>query len=348
LQKYPEIAFSAVKQPLFDSPVHFQMESYYDYYYRTTGYRGHYLDVYPAFSLPMQYGDYFELTPSIGFRETTWDSIYSEADGETPREGKRGSREYYNLGATLSSEVHRIFAVGGKRVDKIRHSVRPEVTYSYIPYVYQGDLADFASAVSEENLVTYSLTNTMISRIKEENGAVGYREFLHVKLSQSYNIKEARRNLTGATTERRPFGNVLIEGTIDPCRYLTFDADAQYNSNAGEWAVTNYSLVASDWRGDSVTAEYRYTQRSVEEINLAVKAQLTEALAANYIFRRNELDNKYIETVYGIDYQSQCWSVEASYADSSDDRRYMVVFSLYGIGKVGKVSKKSVRTWRDE
>jgi len=284
----------------------------------------------------------------VGLRETKWDSIYSEADGAAPQGGKRGSREYYTLGATLSSEIHRIFSVGGKRIDKIRHGVRPEITYSYIPYVYQDDRADFVSSVGEANIVTYALTNTLISRLKGDEGGISYREFFNLKLSQSYNIKESRRNLTGSTTERRPFGNVVIEGTIDPFEYLTFDADAQYNVNAGEWAVTNYALGASDWRGDTVTAEYRYTKRSVEEINLALKAKLTESLAVTYTFKKNELNDKYLETIYGLNYQSQCWSVEATYSDTADDRRYMLIFSLYGIGKVGKVSKKTARTWRNE
>ncbi|MBN2569853.1 MAG: LPS-assembly protein LptD [Deltaproteobacteria bacterium] len=345
LQRYPEIAFSAINQPLLDSPVHFEMESYYDYYYRTTGYRGHYLDLYPIFSLPMRYGDYFEFTPSLGLRETKWDSVYSEADGAVPQEGKRGSREYYSFGGTVSSEVQRIFDIGGERIDKIRHGVRPEITYSYIPYVYQDDSADFVGFVNEANIATYTLTNTFTSRLKDDEGNISYREFFNLKLSQSYNIKEARRNLAGSTTKRRPFGNVIIDGTVDPFRYLTFDADAEYNVNSGEWMMTNYALTANDWRGDAMTAEYRYTKRSVEEINIALKAKLTEALSATYVFRRNELDNKYLETVYGFNYQSQCWGVEATYSDTSDDRRYMLVFSLYGIGKVGRVSKESVRTW---
>lgn len=348
LQKYPEIAFSAIQQPLFDSPVHFQMESYYDYYYRDTGYRGHYFDLNPIFSLPTRYGDYFEFTPSVGLRETKWDSVYSEASGDTPLEGKRGSREYYTLGATFSSEIHRIFSIGGERIDKIRHGVRPEITYSYIPHVYQDDLADFAGSVGEANIVTYALINTLTSRLKGDEGGISYREFFNLKLSQSYNIKEAKRNLAGSTTERRPFGNVVIEGTIDPFQYLTFDADAQYNVNAGEWEVTNYALGASDWRGDTVTAEYRYTKHSVEEINLALQAKLTESLSATYAFRRNELNDKYLETIYGLNYTRQCWSVAATYSDTADDRRYMLVFSLYGIGKVGKVSKKTARTWRNE
>jgi LPS-assembly protein len=355
LQKYPEIAFSAIKQPLFDSPVHFEMESYYDYYYRTTGYRGHYFDLYPIFSLPMRYGAYFEFTPSVGLRETKWDSVYSEADGATPQDGKRGSREYYSLGATFSSEIHRIFNVGGKQIDKIRHSIKPEITYSYIPYVYQDDLADFADSVDEANIVTYTLTNTLISRLKDDKGNINYREFFHLKLSQDYDIREARRNLTGSTTERRPFGNVVIEGTVDPFRYLTFDTDAQYSVNAGEWMVTNYALTASDWRGDTLTAEYRYTKENtaedidaIEEINLNLETRLTESISASYTFRRNELDDKYLETMYGLNYTSQCWSLKATYSDTADDRRYMLVFSLYGIGKVGKVSKKSVRTWGNE
>jgi len=131
---------------------------------------------------------------------------------------------------------------------------------------------------------------------------------------------------------------VDIEFDFDPFQYLSFDGDAKFDVNDGEWKETNYNLGISDWRGDSVTAEYRYTQKSVEEINISMKAKVSEALDLRYILRRNELDKKYLESTYGIDYHKQCWSVEITYSDTPDDRAYMVVFYLYGLGKVGKVA----------
>ena len=200
----------------------------------------------------------------------------------------------------------------------------------------QNDLADFVDTVPEQNTITYSLTNTLIARLRDSAGGISYREFLNLKVSQPYNIKEARRNLTGPNDKKRPFGNVAIEFDLNPFKYLSLDSDASYDVNDGEWKKTNCHLAVSDWRGDSVSAQYRYTQDQLEEINLNLKATVSKTLDFKYTLRRNELDKKDLESTYAIDYHKQCWSVEVSYSDTSDDRSYMIIFSLYGLGKVGR------------
>ena len=335
LQKYPEVTITGIKQPLYNSPIDFELTSSYGHYYRTTGYRGDIFDAYPIISWPLSFGDYLEFTPSLGLRETTWKSSYSgPAAGTGDRDGSRG---LYTVGTTLSSEVHRVFDVGGKVIDKIRHGIRPEVTYSYIPYVYQADRPDFLDEVTEENTVTYSLINTMIARLKDEDGGVVYREFFRLKLGQIYDISEARRDASGSLQPRRPLGTVTSELDFSPFRYFSLDADAQFNPNSGEWEQINSTFDISDPRGDSLTAEYRYTQNSVEEINLSFKGKVNESLDLMYILRKDELGKKTLEATYAIDYHKQCWSVEVSYTDSPDDRSFMLVFSLYGLGKVGRV-----------
>jgi LPS-assembly protein len=334
LQKYPEISFTGIRQPVPGSPFDFKMESFYDYYYRSDGYRGHFFDVHPSFMLPLNLGDYLEFTPALGVRETVWDASHS--DGTT--EGKRGSREMYDIGATLSTGVQRIFDIGGERVDKIKHEIVPELEYNYVPYVYQDDRADFMENVNDTNLLTYSLTNTLIARLKDKNGKITYREFLNLKLSQAYNIKEARRNLEGSSTERRPFGEVSMELDFNPMQHLSFDADAEFDVNDGEWKQANCRFYIEDLRRDYAAIEYRYTQDYVEEVNLYANIGVTRNIDFNYVLKLNELENGTLETEYGIDYRRQCWGLRLGYSDSSDDREIMVIFSLYGLGKAGKIT----------
>ncbi len=336
LQKYPEVTLTGIRQPILDSPFDFELESSYGYYYRTTGYKGHLFDLYPIFSLPLRFGDFLEFTPSLGLREIGWSSSYN---GDTVDEmDEHGSRELYTIGATLSSEVYRVFDVGGSVVDKIRHGIKPELAYTYIPYVDQEEVPDFFSSIPETNSVTCSLTNVFTARLKDESGNISYREFLKLKLSQSYNIREARRDSGGSSDKRRPFGTVSAELDFIPFRYFSLDADAQFDVNAGEWKKLNSCFDIKDYRGDALTAEYRYTQDSVEEINLSLRGKATERLDLIYALKKNRLDNQTLETTYAIDYHKQCWGAEFSYSDSPDDRRFMVIFSLYGLGKVGNVT----------
>ena len=80
---------------------------------------------------------------------------------------------------------------------------------------------------------------------------------------------------------------------------------------------------------------YNYKQTVLEELNLYLKASVTSSLDAIYILRKNLLDRKTIESTYGIKYRKQCWNVELNMTEREDDRMMMVVFSLYGLGKVG-------------
>ncbi|MDO9529786.1 MAG: LPS assembly protein LptD [Syntrophales bacterium] len=359
LQKYPEITFTGVNQPIMDTPLNFALDSSFNNYQRTEDDHGQLYDIHPTFSLPLNFGDYLDFTPSIGLRETVWDASELEGANKEQQE-ENGGRELYNVGAALSTEVQRIFDIGGETVDKIRHGIKPELTYTYIPYVYQSDLPDFVAAVSETNSVTYSLTNSFMARLKNtdkntdksedkskdksedksEDGGISYREFLLVKLSQAYDIREQRKHRGSLTTEKRPFGNVDMELKFDPFQYLTFDADTSFNVDSGEWEKTNYDLSVSDWRGDSATIGYRYTQKSLEEINVLLNAKITDSLDLIYVLRRDELNNIYHETTYGLEYQRQCWSVQATYSDDDNDRVWMVVFSLYGLGKVGRATAR--------
>jgi len=338
LQKYPEITLTAVTQPLFGSAFDVELDSTYGYYYRTEGLKGYLVDVHPTFSLPLNFGDYLQFTPEIGVRETVWDSTHTT----TSVGGKRGSRELFSAGAALSTEVQRVFDVHGDTVEKIKHTVTPEVTYTYLPNVYQGDIADYVVVVEEQNAIACSLTNTLIARLKDDDGSRSYREIFRLKVGQIYDIKEARRDLTGETEKRRPFGVLDMECDCNPFHYVSFESDAQYDVNSGGWKELNSSIGIRDWRGDALACEYRYTQSSVEEIDLSLGIKVTDDLGLAYTVKRNELDKKYLETAYGFTYTSQCWSVEAQYSDSPDDREFMVIVSLYGIGKVGKVTATSV------
>ena len=328
LQKYPEITLTGIEQPLGGTPFHIAMESFYGYYYRTAGQRGHLFDMAPVLSLPIRVGSYFSFTPEIGVRETVWDS--EDTSGLTS--GSHKSREVYHIAATLDSEVQRVFHVGGQSVDKIRHSIRPEITYRYVPNVEKADRPDFVDAVDEENRLLCALTNTLTARVKGENGAVSYREVLNLKLNQAYDIHEAKRNPDPGAQKRRPFSEIGMELDVSPNEYFYADIDSIYNVNAGECEEFNSAVTVLDARGDSAVFEYRYTQDELEELNLYLKAKVTERVGLNYVMRTNKMDNLNLETSCGVTYQKQCWQVTFEYRDSYDDREFMCIFSLFGLG----------------
>jgi LPS-assembly protein len=353
LQKYPEITLKGIKRPIFGSPLNFEFDAAYDYYYRNEGQKGHLFDLQPALSLPRHWREFLQFTPQIGVKSTSW----NRDDNVDTGQSKQGSRELYIIGGTATTEIHRIFDVGGKDVDKIRHGIRPELTYAYIPNVSQTNLPDYVAAVAEQNTLTYSLTNTLLAKLNEKDGGKSYREFLRFKLAQTYDFKEARRGDVDPPKDTRPFSDVDMELDVNPLQYFSFMARNKYSVNSGQWLQTNYDLNISDWRGDSATVGYRYaktivnvvnpataitpftsfqySQVSGEELDISLQAVITKSVDLIYVLRKNQLDSIILERTYGVKYRKQCWSIEVYYSESENDKRYMVGVSLLGLGKFG-------------
>jgi len=353
LQKYPEITLSGIQQRLFGSRFNYQFSGVYDYYYRGQGQKGNLLDIYPNISMPFGVGDVFQITPFAGVRSLLW----SRDDSVDDATGKWGNREVYTTGVTVDSEIHKVFDTGGKNLEKIRHGIRPEVSYIYSPGVKQENIPDFVTAAtqsnnittavskvlnsqigvlaSDQNSVTYAVTNTLMARFNEKGGVRKYVELLRFKVGQTYDFREASKADVPTDTKRRPLSNVNLEIDFTPFSYLGFQARNIYNVYDTAWTQANYDVYLRDTRGDSASIIYRYTQNSIEETNLVLKAVITKTLDLNVRLKRDHLNNREIERSIGFDYRHQCWAVGFDYGDRVDgagkpDRTYAFRLSLAG------------------
>jgi LPS-assembly protein len=319
----------------------------YVYYYRDAGQKGHFYDLKPTVSLPLNLGGYAKLTPEFG----VWETLWQRDDQQPTLIDKQGHRSLYRAALNLTTEVSRVFNVGGKSLEKLRHGVKPELSYTYVPDVTQNDLPDYIAPVREQHTLSYGLTNSFLARWKDGAGRTDYREFLRIKFAQIFDIKESSRDVAATGVGRKPFGDVALEVDFTPFQHLSFLARNIYSVNDAIWRQANYDMALSSVRGDTVVLGYRYTQDAIEEINLSLKAVLTKSLDLSYRHRRNQLIRKDFEKRLGVRYHQQCWSVELSYAETLNttinsagfsvegdkiDRTYMLNLSLYGLGTIGK------------
>ncbi len=331
LQKYPEITLAGAKQSLPGVPLDFVLGATLSGNYRGEGQKGGLLDLNPIFSLPLNMGgNVLQLTPAAEFRGIFWDREDNNVSAD-----RRGSLGAYKLGANLASSLFRDYTLAGESVEKIRHEIRPELSYAYIPHFGQDDLPDFAEKIEEKNAVSASLTNTIMAKVRGKDGKASYMELLRFKLSQSYDIIEARREAGSYDREKRPFGDIDMELDLRSVQYVSLSARNRYNANSGVWEKTNYDLSLSDQRGDSATIGYHYTQDVLEEINFLLKALLTKSLDVSYELRKNKFDHVDLRNTISFNFRRQCWSAGVSYADDDTDKRVMLTFSLTGIGSAG-------------
>jgi LPS-assembly protein len=244
-----------------------------------------------------------------------------------------------------------VFDVNWGSIQKIRHAVKPEVTYFYVPIVDQTARPDFVTGVDSSNGVTYALTNTLIGRTADEKGNVIYRELTRLKLSQTYNITTPAifSTTTIPTIPPTPptalpadptatFLPLNIELDINPYRYLGFTNRSAYDFNTSSWSQIQQDIALNDTRGDSLAFVYRYTKNSVESAGIVGRVRATNSLDVFAGLRENLFDRTTLEKTIGLEYRSQCWSVEMSYSDLVNDRSFTILFSLSGLGRVGGFS----------
>jgi len=347
LQRYPEITFTGFKQPLFGTRLNGELTSLYGYYYRDYGVKGSAFDVYPKVSLPWAFGSYATVTPELGVRETLWDA--SSNNPAVP--GTSSGRTLYTLSLGAATEVFRIFNPDWGSIQKVRHAIKPEVTYYYVPFVDQATRPDFVTGVDSSNGITYALTNTLIGRTADEKGNVTYLELTRLKLSQTYNITSPVifSTTTIPTIPPTPltalpadptatFSPLFIELDINPYQYLGFTNRSAYDFNTTSWAQINQDIALKDNRGDSLAFIYRYTKNSVESAGIAARIRTTNSLDVFAGLRENLFDRTTLEKTIGFEFRSQCWAVEVSYSDLVNDRTFMILFSLSGFGRVGGFS----------
>jgi LPS-assembly protein len=351
LQKYPEIVFTGIKQPLLKTPLYYEFAGTYDYFYRGEGQKGHYVDFSPTVSAPFNISDYIKVMPQFALKETFW----IRDDNQVGSGSKSADTTIYNASLSLSSQLSRVFDVNVQNWEKIRHEIKPEITYSYIPNMSRNNLPDYylpafspfimpitsagtvmpitSSSFDEQNTVVWSLTNTFTARIKDKGGSYSYLEFLRLKLFQIYDLHEANKNMNGITSERRPFSDMGIEFDFTPHKYFSFSARNQYSIYDG-WKQTNYDLNLKDWRGDTMMIGYRYTVGSVEEIDFNLKAVITSSIDGTFVSRRDQFNSQTVENTVGLVYHKQCWSMGLDYTQTATDNRVLLKVSLAGLGKL--------------
>ena len=356
IQKLPFVEFNASKQQIGPSPFYFTLNSEYNNFWRQTGSRSHRMDIYPRIYYPWRFKQYFSLEPSVGVRETLWYQ-YKSNDEDLWDPKSFFHREFYDTRLELFTDFYRIFDTAGDRVKRIKQTLRPQITHQYIPDVDQTDLPNLEAKdrVEAQNLLTYSLTNTLTSKFLKTSprptgnprklprgGQVdapaeyGYRDFLRLQVQQSYDFNK----------NRRPFLPILADLDFSPGKYINIDADASWSVYDNILLSHNVAMTLWDQRGDRLFVEHRYDRASDDDADTGddnetqsvfadLEIQATERLRLLADYEHNIEENIRIRTGVGLSYRSQCWTVFVRFVDEPEDTKAEVSITLHGIGEFG-------------
>jgi LPS-assembly protein len=342
LHKMPSITFTGAKKVIGGTPLYWDLNTEYTHFYRVSGTRGHRADLYPRVYLPYAFQHYFSVEPSVGLRETVWSVDKWEPSSAGEETGFH--REMVDVKLDLSSEVYSIYSMTAFGLDRLKHTIRPQVIYEYTPEVNQDRIPQFddLDAIGKKDLITYSLTNTFTSRARvvmppgevsgagEEKPQFDYQQFCYLKLSQSYDINIARE-----ASDPEPFSDIYGLLELDPMRYVSFRADAKWSPYTSRFTSHNTAVTLTDARGDKFFNEYRFTESDTESILSAIDFMLTTSISLYGKHERNLRDGKKIESGFGLRYRSQCWVSDLGFKETEAESSIQVLFNLYGLGEAG-------------
>ena len=357
LQQLPVIEFDGTKQKAFGSAVYWDLDSEYAYLFELDGERGHRADLYPRAYLPLKWKNYLSVEPSAGLRQTAW--VMDRSEDETL--DRSSYRQIVDARLDLSTEFSKVMNSPVAAVNRIRHSLKPQVVYQYIPDQDQSDLPDFDTEIDridEANEVTYSLTSTLTARTAKKTstsepadtnavaaqggGRPGlqeelatpetfdYHRFFRFYVEQTYDIAAERGD------DPEPFSDIYGELEFNFGRYLKVDSDASFDTYEGHFSSHNVAAAIADSREDRLSVEHRYERDDSESIRGTLSVKLTGRLTARGEYERNLYDKEDIIKGAGFLYTAQCWSVDFFYAIEDEDNRFSFFITLTGIGGFGE------------
>ena len=353
LQRIPILHFVALKQGLPHTPLYFGGGSDYTRFWRLEGLRGNRLDLHPRLSFPLMLMKVIRFEPEAGFRET----LYLPSNGpRNPSTGDRmmdefETREIPDFTVSTSTILGRAYEEKWWNLERWKHQIEPEVSYTYIPRVNQSDLPVFneLDRIDYTNAVTYGLTNTVSGKIRQDGGGHTYRELLRFTVSQSYSFGEPFRE-EPRSGGGRYFSDIEAELWSNPFEYVNMQGDLRYNTSEGHLEGFNVYTALSDKRGDNLGLEYRFGRDEVENINVNLKVRLQEWLDLFYRNSYNILERRRFASVYGLEFRAKCWGIQLFVEDKNrtpltvrdgeltrlqeDEIKFMIQVTLTGIGSV--------------
>ncbi|RLC28717.1 MAG: hypothetical protein DRH37_09030 [Deltaproteobacteria bacterium] len=328
------VSFSLLPERIPVIPAFFSMESDYDYVWNEDEEKGHRLSVSPEIRIPLKFAPFMEVEPSI--RYTLTPQRVDDGDGGTDTQ----SLKTYETGIQLSTSLDRIYDTDIGNAGKLKHRIRPIVSYTYRGFRNGSSPDPWFEPAAEQgraNRVTLAIENFLDARLEDDKGDVSYRQWVKFTLSQAYSIYEKRRDQPGV--DKEPFEPLQGVLTVTPFPQCNFFADVRWDHYDHRFNYADLSLELtvdrSGDREDRFHLDYLYDRNNHENINLWVDVNLFYGFSAGGSLERDLDLNEGISNRYWVQYRRQCWGIKVGAEKDNGNTSVMIEFQLLGLGNVG-------------
>lgn len=357
--RVPQLTLAASRDNLLVRDSHLEFAGEYVFFDHQAGSRvqGGRLHAYPRLSLPFE-TPYSTVTPKLGLHLTRYSlddasrNLPDSAGPSAPAAGYADANRalpVFSLDSSLVME--RDWAFLGR---ELIQTLEPRAYYVYIPYRDQSRIPVFDSGVSDlsldqlftenqftgvdrvndANQMTLALTSRFLDR---ETGA----ERLQVTVGQRYYFTDQRVTLTPSTAPRSGDSTdiiAIVAGQLTP--KLRISSSFQIQTDSGEVVKANFGGSWRDGPGRVFNADYRYTQDSINQVDLSFQWPLKPKWYGLGRLNYSLEDARLVEGLAGFEYNAGCWSLRgvvqqlATTADTATSA-FFLQLELRGLTKLG-------------
>ncbi len=232
-------------------------------------------------------------------------------------------------------------------------TLEPRLYYLYIPYRDQSGLPRFDSGIPDFNFTQLFRDNRFngSDRVGDANqlsiavttrflDAVNARQRAQFGIGRIVYFQDREVTLNGVT-ETAAVSDIVAEGTANLTPSLSFRLDTRLSEDTGKFDKGGVWLQYRPLPRSIFNVSYRYRDNSLEQTDVSILWPLGPRwhLIArhNYSLR----DERILETLAGLEYQSCCWRlrvVSRRFVDDdlgNTDRSIYVQFDLKGLTSIG-------------
>lgn len=312
-QRLPEAGFTVMDSKISNLPLYWSLTSSASRWDErdTDLTRLHFA---PRISARLLEGTGVVFIPEAGMEQTFYD-IAGEKD--------HVRAVLYNLSASLSTELYKLYPAGSGRVE---HFIEPAVRYEYAEGLLDGipPLLDSLEKEREKNILSLSIINRLLSIDKDKR-----YETLYLRLTQIYRVTSP-----DPLSPESGFSDLRLETVARLHDLISIDVDTTYNYRDGDIKSAGTDL---GFRGESayLTLGQRYTKgNSLNFLTASTGVRLYGVDVSADLWYDNE-DHLMREALYAVRYGSQCWGITFAYRYRPEEEQVSMLFTLKGVGSVG-------------
>jgi LPS-assembly protein len=342
-------------------------------YQREQSVDGFRVDIEPGATVPLPLGRYAFGAVRASASETAYhltETTVSDSGmgGGVPSAMKTlprdQSRELIKVVAGVGTVFNRVYHVHWLQLQKLNHTLEPEIEYLYIPAVNQSDLPlfDGIDRVNQRNLFTYGLVSRFIGKFAEQEpddralfertqgSTTSYtRELARLSIAQSVDVARSISPIeTGRASDH--FSDIDFGAELNPSRALSVRFHANYDTGISDFSSTRVGFFLQDPRNlgskderprletrTSVGVSYRLlTGNLLQEIDSNVVLRLTKWAGFLYSSRYDVVTDSFLSQFYGLRLLStcDCWALDLAVANTTNPQETQVraQLTLVGLG----------------